>query len=278
MRVLPWCLAAACGCLLFVPTLRGQEQPANQTKPAPRADATAEALHARVQLLHRMRAERRHAQELHAEETAAIGRQIDRLRADLQDAQRRLAEHQEALAALERRKAAATAQLANDREALAALARASAEAARTIAERIEAGIPHDRKARADGFRQTADRLGDGGEGAEAAQRAGAITAFLEAAAQHVVDGARIEVWNGPVDLDGGARRLDAWQLRLGHVGQFFVSEDGRVRGRWSGDARQPWKVETSPDLGRRIDQLVDVGRGRRPPALVPTPFELPGPR
>src|SRR5690606_19834815 len=158
-----------------------------------------------VQTLHRLRAERRRAQELHVEEMATIVRQVERLRTDLEGAERRRADQEQALSVLAHRKATLTARLAGEHEALTAIARDCADTARVFAGWIEAGIPYTSEAHADGFRQVVARLDrEPGSSEEAvSDLADAVTGFLESAAEHVVDGGRVEVWNGPVEFDGG---------------------------------------------------------------------------
>jgi hypothetical protein len=72
-------------------------------------------------------------------------------------------------------------------------------------------------------------------------------------------------------LNGGAQREHVWRLRLGLVGELFVSEDGRTRGLWSDSA---WHTDLPESIVSQIDSVFAIVREKQPPRLVGVPLEL----
>jgi hypothetical protein len=87
-------------------------------------------------------------------------------------------------------------------------------------------------------------------------------------------GQSIELQNKPVLLDGDARRVNAYQLRIGRAALAFVSENGSEVGLYGPSG---WDTELSEADRLSIRQSVAVLRRQEPPRLLALPFSFASP-
>ena len=82
-------------------------------------------------------------------------------------------------------------------------------------------------------------------------------------------GRSVELYNAPVTLEGGKRKIDAYRIRVGTVFLGFAAEDGSEVGVHGPSG---WTTELSAQQRQAIVRNINVLRRREPPALAPLPF------
>ncbi|WP_240454184.1 DUF3450 domain-containing protein [Halomonas sp. NO4] len=200
----------------------------------------------------------------------ATREQLRELR-ELRDETRRLAEHNAERAPrldrlaerLESREAALNA-LENTREALPGLKRALVE---RLARWIERDLPflvESREARVASLEQS---LSDP-ELSEADQ----LERILGAWRTELDYGRELDAWRGYLGREG-ERRREVDFLRLGRVGLYYLTPDGREGGVWLADARQ-WASLDEAER-REVRTGLRIARDQRAPELLTLPVSQP---
>lgn len=170
---------------------------------------------------------------------------------------------------LESRLAAERASILSQEAVIDAVAAAAKPIAPAVESRVSRGIPFQlaaRKAQASGA--TADLASD-----DAARRARAVAALAGFLTEELRLAATRQLIAQPIPLDNAARRVEAYQLRLGLVSQLFMSEDRAEVGYASG-GESAWTPITAPDQRAMIVRAVEQARQVRPPSLEPVPTAL----
>jgi len=150
---------------------------------------------------------------------------------------------------------------------LFATAKGAAERARA---RVAKGVSYRRSERVAQLNEIIDSL-DASQPAD--QRIAALNAWWAFVGHEFQSARQVAVRNEAVLVDGGARRLHANVLRLGHVVEFWVSEDGQTVG-WgplptSDDVT--WNLELGTDARAGAQSAVAVARRKEEPRLVAVP-------
>ncbi|MEJ2514306.1 MAG: DUF3450 domain-containing protein [Gammaproteobacteria bacterium] len=94
---------------------------------------------------------------------------------------------------------------------------------------------------------------------------------LEAYLQELEYGRTIEAWRGTVQVNGGQQEVDL--LRIGRVGMFYRSLDGRTGGVWDANTRD-W-IDADAGTRIQIDRGLRIARQQAAPDLLRLPFETP---
>lgn len=82
-------------------------------------------------------------------------------------------------------------------------------------------------------------------------------------------GNTIEAYRGSLEQDGGAREVD--YLRIGRLGLFYQTLDGRQYGRWDADNGR-WETLPASYSGQ-IQQGIRIARAQTAPDLIRLPIE-----
>lgn len=94
---------------------------------------------------------------------------------------------------------------------------------------------------------------------------------LEAYLEELEYGRTIESWRGTVRVDGAAQEVDL--LRIGRLGMYYRSLDGRSGGVWDNEARD-WLPADSATR-RQIDRGLKIARQQTAPDLLRLPVDTP---
>ncbi len=252
-------------CLVFcvAPPAFGQE---NQDEPDG-GKQLAHKIHETVEAIHAVRLERLRLQEQHESNVGEIERQIERLRDDLEKTDAAVREEAEKLHAVK-------AQVEQDKRAKRAaellvsqVAASVLDAAGRMAKRVSAGIPYRKPQRQEQIGRVVEELGD----SDLLVQADALTDYFSFCAEELRLAGSVHLWNEPVLLDGGKRQTHTYQVRLGLVNQFFVSEDGETVGLAARRTDREWDLQVDRSRRRQLRVILDVLQQRRPPEIVPVP-------
>lgn len=234
----------------------------------PAIHALAPQVHQKIEQLQAVRADRRRAQQLHDQQVAELDRQIARLDADQQQVDEALQRQRAELDRLTSEFDAVQGRVDRARLWLRQFHAAVLPLAHDVAGRIERGITFDREARLAPVQRAASVSS---EDMDHAASTPIITAALQRIAEDLAAAQRIELANHAILLQNPARRVDVWRLRLGLAGELFVSEDGQMRGVWSGRA---WHVNPPQAVADQIDEVFSIVRQKQPPRLIGLPLEF----
>lgn len=241
--------------------------------------AELEALHSALRSGRREAAEQRRRRQ-------ALADQVARLEAELREAESARAAAAEARDDARARREALDARGRAARTTLTAVRARAARAAAELTALVKAGLPVDREAR--GARLEA--LGEALEGPlpkppaaprpareDAPAPGDSVMDFLAVAEADMAAARRIELWNGAVVIEGGERRVESFQARVGHLMQVFQAERGPLVGvscgSRAGDAKsEPWRIAPEPALNDAAASLIEQLRGRRKPGLLTLPL------
>lgn len=94
---------------------------------------------------------------------------------------------------------------------------------------------------------------------------------LEAYLEELEYGRTVEAWRGTVRVDGTEQEVDL--LRIGRIGMYYRSLDGRTGGIWDNEARD-W-VSADAATRRQIDRGLQIARQQAAPDLLRLPVETP---
>lgn len=224
----------------------------------------------RVEKVQAIRERQRRLRESHADAADEATRQIERLRAQLSEANRDGAERQRELSSLEKRLADADEIVTSIRTGVAMLRDPARSTVASVEQRINGGIPRSPNRRLEALRSARTPLD--GEAAEDVIHG--IRAFAGWLGEEWKDAKTISLSNEPIELEGGERQRHVWMLRLGLASAAWISEDGSSGGIWSGDATNPWRVDLSSEELEDLCELFGIVRGHRPPAVVPVPCRI----
>jgi TolA-binding protein len=223
--------------------------------------ALARKIRETVAQLQKIRAERRALQKQHEnrveeldQRIGALQRRLREVEAEAEQAQQRVDQVRDSIESGRDR----AGQL---RDAIAGSAEPVGKAAERIRDRVRAGIPLRRAERTDELSSIADRAASDG----ATGRAGAIDDFFSFLGEELQRAGERKQWNEPVRLEGGDRRVQAYQIRVGLVSQMFVGEDGRTLGLAAKRADPPWRTGLNADVERQIRTALEILQQRRPP-------------
>jgi hypothetical protein len=221
-----------------------------------------------VEALQRLRDERLGLEAAHREETEALRRQVEALESDRQKAAGGAASAREEARDLTERLAGARRSLEDLRRTLEALSRGAQPLAAAAALRIEGGIPFRRSERVAELRAAASLL----EGAAADRAAGLrrLLAFLDSEQPLLRS---TEVWSAPVALDAHTT-VHAYHLRIGLIGQAFVSEDGAVAGVPAKEPGREWLLDLPAARQEAVCAALRVLQRRKAPAISTFPVQL----
>ena len=156
-------------------------------------------------------------------------------------------------------------------DAVFAAARAAAEDALA---RVTAGVSYRRADRVAELEQIIDTLGDDAQ--PASQTLSALNAWWAFVGREFQSAGQVSVRNDTVVVDGGKRRLHANIFRLGHVTEFWVSEDGATVGSGpvgAGDVA-PWALLLNADDRAGVESAVAVARRKAEPRFVAVPVPV----
>ena len=149
------------------------------------------------------------------------------------------------------------------RDLLAETSMHALAAASEVKQRIASGIPYKRAERL----ATIDDVIDGLKSDDPAGRGRAIQDFWTLYIEDLRLGRSIDLWNEPVLIDGGKLRKNSYQVRLGLIGQFFISEDGEIAGIAAMEQSHDWHTDLA---GFQLKQLRAVPRDS-PGTQLPAP-------
>jgi len=229
--------------------------------------ALARKIHETVEAIHAVRLERLRLQEQHKSDVGEIDRQIERLRNDLEQTDAAVREEAAKLRAVEAhveedKRAKQRAELVVSQAAASAL-----DAAGGMAARVRGGIPYHKPQR----EERIGRVVEGLEDRDLLVQADALSNYFSFCAGELRLAGSVQLWNEPVLLDGGERQTHAYQVRLGLVSQFFVSEDGGTVGLAARQTGREWDLEVNRSRQRQLRAILDVLQQRRPPEVVAVP-------
>lgn len=247
MRRHPLLYGAACW--LLVAASAGADEVLQEASQAQRAQAE---LQARIDAADDEMRER-------LEELRRLERETRRLDAENDLLAPRLARQAETLA----RREAALATLAETREALPALEQGLVERLASWVERDLPFLAEERRARVASL-----ETGLADPQASAAERLERILAAWRAELDY---GREFDAWRGYLE-QGGARR-EVEFLRLGRVGYYYLTPDGRQGGVWQADEGR-W-AELDERARREVRHGLHIARDRRAPELLRLPVSQP---
>ena len=221
-----------------------------------------------VERLQSLREAARRERETFASRHGELRRQTERLRRELDDLEDEVASIRNEVDRLESRTNEIDRLTQRHRQtidrALAAVRPAIVETRR----RIASGVPYRRASRLARLDGLAADLTDDDPAARAEAAAGLWTLLLD----DIALARRIESINEPVHTDDGARRMHAWQVRIGLVQQAFLSEDGGTVGLSEPAEASAWRTGLSPERAGAVRRAVGILRRQQRPTLVPLPL------
>jgi hypothetical protein len=140
-----------------------------------------------------------------------------------------------------------------------------------MAARVRIGVPYQHDSRL----RRIEGVVTGLQSSEAAVQADALEGFWSYVGDELRHLRTTEFWNQPVTLPDG-RQLQAYQVRLGLVGQLFVTEQGDLAGLATGDnAATPWRTDLPEAVTKQIRAVAEVLRQRKPPGVLAVPIDPP---
>ncbi|MFW6032926.1 MAG: DUF3450 family protein [Phycisphaeraceae bacterium] len=220
--------------------------------------------------LHDLRRARLAEAASHRSAVDALERQIDRLETDLSRIGKDAAAQEQAVADLRTRRQELEQSADAASELVTHAAEAAAPVAAAIEQRVSEGIPFEKAPR----RSRAEAIAAGLDEPGLMEQSAALTdlwSMLDA--EFRLAGGR-DLWNEPVRLQQG-RRVHAYQVRLGLIGQWFVSEDRQTLGLAAPGRDQPWLLKLPGAWQTPLREAVGILREQRPPGLTPVPFAHP---
>jgi len=231
-------------------------------------DALARQLHQKIEALQNARADRRRAEQVHAQQVESMQRQIDRLKEDLETVETARQASQDELDEVRARHESIRRSIEASRQWLTQAAKQTRPIVDAFSQRIDAGIPFEKQTRADKFAEAQGGLSSD----DSARQAEALAGAYQAMGDELAVGRRIELANTPIFLDGGRQRVHAWRLRLGLAGELFIAEDGQTVGLSSPDADTAWNTNLDDAVKRAVDHVFKIAREKRPPAMIGVPL------
>lgn len=224
-----------------------------------------EALNAQIAELQQVRRELDAAGEAHRQQVVEIQRQIEQLRHDRGRVEPLAEQQQRQVERLTAERDAAATEAAELQRQLGALADAAQPAAAAILENVRGGIPYEHTDRAAAAASIRDQLGAG----EPLSRAGGVEALAAFAGEELQLMRTSEVWNAPLTINDGKRRLDGYHGRIGLVSLYFLGEDGRTVGMTH---RGQWVLDISSAQQPSIVRIIRMLQGQAPPGIVEVPL------
>lgn len=236
-----------------------------------RADEAADVarrIEQAVRELHALREQRAAAAERHRDATAELDRQIDRLQQDVDRVRERVVKARDEVRTLERHKTDTQVATAAIKSRIDRVAGAVEPAATSVDGRITAGIPFERDTRSARAKEATTGLG----AEDRALRARAVAGYFTLIADELKYGNTVALWNDEVLLDGGARKLNAYHIRLGLVTQAFVSEDRTTVGLYDRAAADGWNTSLDAPQRQSVIDALEIMQAQRPPRLIAVPM------
>jgi len=230
-----------------------------------RRDRLARRIEARVQTLHALDRERANARERRARALEQVQAQAARLQRQLEPREAALERTRARVEALEGEVEAAEAQRAALVEEFGELSDAAGAIARRYRRWVAAALPRERGEREKPVAALMEAFGE-----EAPEAPSDLWVLMGQSLRHA---ATRELWNAPVELEAGERRVQAYQARLGLLMQVFVSEDGRTVGLFRPGEEVP-RLVREPAARRGLEAVVEMLRDRRPPGIVSVPVPV----
>lgn len=258
--------------LILIAILLGlfHENPASGQEVSNPENRLAEKIHDTLKELHAIRMERQVLNEQQKLKIAEVNGQIKRIENDIEKTTTDLLGEK----TIEDKMLSEIDKNMEFKEATENLLSGSVERSLPVAirikERLDVGIPYRKRERQD----KTNRIITGLEQSHLKDRAEAVLDCLSFIYEELRLADSISLWNEPVLLDEGKRSLHAYQIRMGLVEQYFISEDGQVAGIAAKKPGQDWILQ--PDLVPReqIKLLLDTLQERRPPDVIPVPFSI----
>jgi len=247
---------------------------ATKTEPATAAEERAriaEELRKTIQELHAVRAQRRLVLEGHQDRVSQVTQRVEALRKDVELLDQVVTAERQELTKLEGELAVA----ARDAEHARAWIDLAAQPVLGLAEhtlaRIKAGPALARSRREAAMQEARLAL----EAPDAFRKMEGLQLVLRFLSEEWSLAQSVSLSNQIVSSEEGKRQDHAWLLSLGLVTGVFVSEDGQTLGVWSGDSRQPWKVDLPADAREHVRAMLRMIRSETPPGLTNAPIWLP---
>lgn len=233
--------------------------------------ALARKIHETIERIHTRRAERLRLREQHQAHTGEVERQIERMKDEIERTGAVLREERKRVEELGARLEAARKIKRKGERLLSKAVEVAMPSVEKMTGRVSSGIPCRRKER----REQIERIMAGLRSSVLREQADALVDYSTFHAEELRLANSIDLWNEPVLLDGGKREVHAYQIRLGLVNQFFVSEDGRTIGLAVGEVGREWDLKPDPVQCRQIRTALEILQERRPPGVFSVPFGIP---
>ncbi|MFA4985195.1 MAG: DUF3450 family protein [Candidatus Brocadiia bacterium] len=216
-----------------------------------------------VERLESLRAQKRDLLDTHARRSAEIGERVSDLKKQLDESKGALASLTESLNESVRKASESEAFLAEARGFITGAASGTLPVARRIRERIASGIAFNRDSRVKALDAVLTDMASG----DTEKALSAFSGFWAIAENELKLSVTIDMWNAPVHIAQGDRILNSWQVRLGTVGHFFISEDRSQFGISSLSRDSEWDLDPPSALDGILSAL-DIMQRRRYPELV----------
>ncbi len=234
-------------------------------------EALARKIEKTVEKLQQVREKRRAARKRHREARKKVRAEIERLEADREEARGAVKKKKQAVQALRKKLEKAKARRSRAKRTLSAVAERAEGVARAMRKRITTGVPYRRKRRSDRIDGVLGALG----GEDAAKQGKAVGDLLSFATDELQRASETELWNAPVTLRGGERRVHAYHYRVGLAAEAFVAEDGEEVGLADIGADRSWVLDLGRARRRKVRDAVQILRKRARPRILPVPLVLP---
>ncbi len=242
----------------------------SQVKPEHDRISIAENIREAVERLETLNAKRREVLNQHHNRIAVITPQIDNLRLQSALLDSEVKELETAVADLRIKVNLQKSKVKEKKGLLDHIAKSAFAHLTSIRSSVVRGVPFEKQKRT----ALLDAIADGlisGDALRIADSFDDLWRFVERELQLAKS---VEIWNEHVLLDDGRRLRHAWQVRIGMVNQFFVSEDNEEIGialRNGG-----WLLKRPSELGSLLKAL-HILQKRSYPDIIPVHIVLPSP-
>lgn len=229
----------------------------------------ARKVHEAVEKIAAMRMERLSLQQGYREQLSEIETQTERLQGELGKTEAKVSEEQRTVNALETQAEQDKKIWQIAKDLLHQASGSSVRALEVVKKRVTSGIPYQRRER---LRQIEQILG-GLRSADIKTLAAALHDGCRFFAEELRLGRTITLWNEPVTMEDGRWQKHAYQVRLGLVNQFFISEDGQTICLAAQIPNQDWQAA---DLiqAQQLQAILAILQRRRPPQVISVPAKI----
>ncbi len=241
----------------------GQEGPNEKKQLARRIRETVEEAHA-------VRLERLRLREQHQAEIAEVERHIERLKDDIEKTNTTLQEERKLVGDLEATIEKDTKIKQVTELVIARAAKIFLPAAERVKKRVDTGITYRRKERQEQIARIIEGIGN----PDPQVQADSLNDYLSFLAEELRLANSVNLWNEPVLLDDGKRQKHAYQIRLGLVNHFFISEDGKTIGLAAKEADREWNLNLDDARQQQLRAVLDILQERRPPRVISVPCAI----